>query len=492
MSRARPLTAFDAQFLAAEAGNMTSNYCGLGIFGPDADGNVLTPGRVKALFADRIERIPALRWRLQSTPLNIDHPSFVDGPVDLDQHVLTRTLPAPGGPEELGAVAAELLATRLDRRRPLWQFVVIDGLASGRVAVAMIFHHAAADALAFATILGLLLDVEPDPAARADLPPRVPHLDPPDATDRARAIARRTVGHPVRAARAGAKSLPYLDQVPMMRALPGARTVARAARRAQRLAGSPKDHGEYLQAPTVRYNGPLSPGRSVAYGRVELDVVKALKAATGISFNDVVVGAVAGGLRRRLGATDGVPATPLLAFVPSSVRTAGEDGAISNAISSYVVPVPTHLATAEARLRAAAEGMNTAKARHADAPVTLLEDANELIFPLVFAPLAGGMLRLMGTGLLATPLNLVLSNVPGPPVTLHLDGAPMEEVAPLSLVFDGVTLNITVVSYAGHLEIGIVGDRETVDDAWELVEDIRAEFAELYAMLPGSAAATAS
>jgi WS/DGAT/MGAT family acyltransferase len=351
----------------------------------------------------------------------------------------------------------------------------------------MIFHHAAADALAFATILGLLLDVTPDSASRTDLPPHVPRVAPPVASRRALTMARRTATHPVRAARSGAKMLPYLDQVPMLRALPGARTAMGAARRAQGLRGPAKDHGEYLHAPRMRFNGPLSPGRSVAYGRVDLSVVRELKGASGVSFNDVVVAAVAGGLRRRLQATDGVPAEPLLAFVPSSVRTPGEDGRISNAISSYVVPVPTHLAEPSGRLRAAAAGMDLAKSRHADAPTTLLEDANELIFPMVFAPLAGGIMRLMGSGYVAPPLNLVLSNVPGPPVRLYLDGAPMEEVAPLSLVFDGATLNITVVSYAGQMEIGVVGDRELVDDAWELVADIEAEFADLHASIPDAA-----
>ncbi|MCW3039234.1 MAG: wax ester/triacylglycerol synthase family O-acyltransferase [Solirubrobacterales bacterium] len=482
--RARPLTAFDAQFLAAEAGNMTSNYCGLGVYGPDASGAALTRERVRDLVAARIDRIPALRWHLQSTPLGVDHPSFVDGPVDLDDHVLAATLPAPGGPIQLAELTAQMMATKLDRRRPLWRFVVVDGLADGRVAVAMVFHHAAADALAFATILSLLLDVQPDPADRTDLPAMVPPLPGPDARTRALQIARRTATHPLRATRAGAAALPYLDQVPMMRALPGAQTIARAARRVQGVTGPAKDHGEYLQAPKVRFNGPLSPGRSIAYGHVDLAVVKALKEAAGITFNDVVVAAVGGGLRRRLAATDGVPETPLLAFVPSSVRTTDDRGRIGNAISSYVVPVPTHLEDPTARVAAAARGMTAAKTRQADAPTTLLEDANELISPIVFAPLAGGMLRLMGTGLFAPPLNLVLSNVPGPPVTLHLDGAPMEEVAPLSLVFDGVALNITVVSYAGRLEIGVVGDRELVPDAWDLVADIQAEFAALLDLLP--------
>ena len=104
LQRARPLTAFDAQFLAAEAGNMTSNYCGLGVYGPDASGAVLTRERVRALVATRIDRIPALRWHLQCAPFGVDHPSFVDGAVDLDDHVVAATLPSPGGPVELAAL----------------------------------------------------------------------------------------------------------------------------------------------------------------------------------------------------------------------------------------------------------------------------------------------------------------------------------------------------------------------------------------------------
>jgi WS/DGAT/MGAT family acyltransferase len=241
----------------------------------------------------------------------------------------------------------------------------------------------------------------------------------------------------------------------------------------------------------MRFNAPLSPRRSIAFGGVDVEVVRALKNAHDVSFNDVVVAAVAGGLRRRLSAGGENPAEPLLAFVPTNVRTTDHDGGIENAISSFVVPIPTDREHAADRIRDARDAMIEAKARHAAVPATLLEDANAMVFPVVFGPMAAGMLRLMGTSLVAPPLNLTLSNVPGPPMRLYLDGAPLQTVAPLSLVFDGVALNVTVVSYAGRLEIGVVGDAEAVPDAWGIVGDIEAEFAELSAALQPSSPSSA-
>jgi WS/DGAT/MGAT family acyltransferase len=328
----------------------------------------------------------------------------------------------------------------------------------------------------------LLLDTDPD--SRDDLPDVVEPVEPPRTRDVAWDALEGAPRQPLRAVKAAVNAIPHLDQVPMMRTIPGARTVARAARRAQRAAGSGGVEPEHLEAPRTRFNGPLSPNRSIAFGSVPVELVKALKNAHEATFNDVVVAAVAGGLRRRLAAGDELPDDPLLAFVPANVRTGdGGDGRIENAISSFVVAIPTDEPGAHERVVRARDGMTAAKQRHASTPVTLLEDANAMVFPVAFGALASGMLKLMGTKLVSPPLNLTLSNVPGPPTQLHLDGAPLEQVAPLSLIFDGVTLNVTVVSYAGRLELGIVADRDALPDAWELVSDIEAEFADMHAAL---------
>lgn len=475
------LTAFDAQFLAIESPPMTCHYCGLGIFEPHPERGPLTVEQVRAHIAARIDRIEPLRWHLRTAPLRIEHPSWVDGPVDIAAHVTRTTLPEPGGERELAEAAAQIMATPLDRSRPLWRLDVIDGLADGRVAVGITFHHAAADALAAAAVMGLLMDVEPDGRVLPDPERPAPVAGPANALAQ-RAV--RTARQPLDMARAAGSALPHLDQVPMMRTLPGARTISGAARAAKRAAGyDVADPGNFPAAPRVRWNGPLSDGRSVAWGTVPVATVRALKDRHGVTFNDVVVAAVGGGLRRRLIAGDELPDDPLLAFVPVNIRADGEDLTSGNLISSYVVPVPTDVPDATARIRAAHVAMAEAKARGRATPQTLMRDANALIPPAVFGIMAGGMLALMASGRIAPPLNLTVSNVPGPPRRLHLAGAPMASIAPLSLVFGGVTLNVTVVSYAGELQIGVVGDRELVPDAWELAGDIVAEFDALAAAI---------
>jgi WS/DGAT/MGAT family acyltransferase len=312
----------------------------------------------------------------------------------------------------------------------------------------------------------------------------VPVRTPGNGLGHAARAALRSLTHPLVALRSGASAVPHLDQVPMMRTLPGAAPAARAARAALRVAG--RGGGaptELPEAPRLRFNGPLSPRRSVAFGHVELDTVRELKAAHGVSFNDVVLAGVAGGMRRRLLDTGELPEGPLLAFVPANVRTADHHRTQGNAISSFVVPIPTDLPDAADRVRTASRSMLAAKERHMLTPPTLMDDANAMIPPVAFGALAGGMLRLLGSGLVAPPLNLLISNVPGPPVRVYLDGAPMEAFSPMSVVFGGAALNVTVISYAGRLEIGVVGDAELVPDAPELVAAIEAEFAAMAAEL---------
>jgi len=469
------LTPFDAQFLAAEAGTMYSHYCGMTVFGPRADGCSLTRDDVEALVASRLDRIPPLRWRLRSVPLGLDHPRFVDGPVDLGEHIVGHHLAPPGDLQQLARLGARIMSRRLDRSRPLWAFHVVEGLADGRTAVGLTFHHAAADALGAAAIASLLLDPTDDPDAR-ELPGPVPVRRAPGT---GRTLARsltRAVTHPVGALRSAAQALPHLDQVPMMRTLPGAAPASRLARATLRTVGRDQSPAPELPAaPRLRFNGPLSPSRSVAFATVEKALVLDVKRRHGVSYNDVVMAAIAGGLRRHLGATGELPDRPLLAFVPANVRAEGQR-LQGNAISSFVVPIPTDRPDAVDRLQEASLAMRRAKARHQLTPPTLMDDANNLIPPMAFGVLAGGMLRLLGSGWIAPPLNLLISNVPGPPRRVHLAGAPMEAFYPMSLVFGGAALNVTVMTYADRVDLGLVGDAVLVPDAAEILAAIEDEF----------------
>ncbi len=483
VAASRKLSSFDAQFLAAETGNILSNFCGIFVFDPPQDGDEISREGVIGLIESRIGSIPPLRWRLQTVPFNLDHPSFITAPVNVADHVIAHTLPEPGGPTELCDVGAAILAERMDRSRPLWEIHVIDGVADGGVGIAFKFHHAVADALGASTIAGLLLD--PSPTGGRPLPPAVPDGV---AEKRSRLFfrgLRATLSHPARAARAAATALPQIDQVPMMRTLPGVQRVAATVRRAAKFAGRPSpEAAPFSPAPRTRLNGPLSRGRSAGLGTVEVAMVRKLKSAYGVSFNDIVMAAVAGGMRTVFAEKDELPDQPLVAFVPANVRTVGEDGGFGNAISSYVVPIPSNLAEPGERVAAAAAAMLAAKKRHALTPPTLMIDANDLIPPLAFRALAGGLLQMMGTGRFEPPVNLLVSNVPGPQVPVYMLGGKLRSILPLSLIFPGALLNVTVISYIDRLDIGLTGDAEAVPDVAELAAAIVAEFDALTAAAP--------
>jgi diacylglycerol O-acyltransferase / wax synthase len=464
------LSALDAQFLAAESGNSGSQYCGLAIYQTDDD-KPITAATMRERLAERIGRCPPLSWKLITVPFSLDRPVFVESDVNLDDHVCETTLAAPADETTLAAEVAKILSLRLDRAKPLWRLQVIHGLP-GRTAVVMTLHHAAVDGIAASEIFGTLLDGPGDGAS-------APGDNQSDVVPNRIALAARGIASaPLRRARtlrSAPGALGHLDQVPVLRSLPGVHTLSQIVRRDR--------DAKRLDAPRTRFNAKLSPARSVAFGTVPLSDVKAIKNGLGITVNDVVIALCAGALRRRLTWTGDLPADPLVAYIPVSTRLPDAKDRYGNAISSIIAPIPTHLSSARERLEFAHETFKRAKQRASEAPPTLLSDVNEPIPLPIFGVAARGLMELVSSRFVRPPVNLIISNVPGSPVKLTCWGAPLLAHYPLSLVFDGFTLNITVVSYDQGLDIGIVGDAQTLSDAWDLMDDIRLELAEMSALV---------
>ena len=464
------LSALDAQFLAAESGNSGSQYCSVAIY-QTGKTRPITAATMRKRIAEQIRHCPPLRWKLVTVPFGLDRPMFVESEVDLSDHVCETTLPAPADERTLATEVANILASRLDRDKPLWKLQVIHGLP-GRTAVIMTLHHAAVDGIAASEIFATILDGPPDTSP-------TPSNDDVDAVPSQTALAARGIAsipaRRIRALRSAPGALAHLDQVPILRSLPGAHTLSQLVRgdlRAKR-----------LDAPRTRFNAKLSPARSVAFGTVPLSDVKAIKNALGITVNDVVIALCAGALRRRLTATDELPATPLVAYIPVSTRLPDAKSRYGNAITSIIAPIPTHLASDRERLEFAHDTFKRAKERSREAPPTLLSDVNEPIPLPMFGVAARGLMELVSSRFVRPPVNLIISNVPGSPVKLTCQGAPLLANYPMSLVFHGFTLNITVVSYDQGLDIGIVGDGETLPDAWDLMDDFRLELADLVTLV---------
>jgi WS/DGAT/MGAT family acyltransferase len=217
------------------------------------------------------------------------------------------------------------------------------------------------------------------------------------------------------------------------------------------------------RAPTTPFNRPITPHRRIAFRSVSLEDVKYVKRAFGVSVNDVVMAMCAGALRRWLIDHDALPAAPLNAMIPVSVRDESSKGALGNKVSAMLATVPTHLADPAQRLAVTHEATKVAKSQQAVIPQGLVDDISDFAPP---ALVARATRVVFATGVLhrVPPFNLVISNVPGPNVPVYLAGARLLAQYPVSVVTDGQGLNITLVGYLGQLHFGLVACRELVPD----------------------------
>src|SRR5215210_3789893 len=488
----RQLTSLDAQFLGVETARTYGHVGGLAVYDPStAPGGTMEVGDVCRLVSERLHLLPPFRWRLVGVPFGIDLPYWVEDPdFDLDFHIRESAVPPPGDDRRLAETVARIFARPLDRSRPLWELYLIQGLSGGRVALLTKLHHSMVDGVSGNEILGVLLDPSPE---GKEIPPKRDD----DAGERVpgelEMLGRGLLGlprQPVRALRSLPTALPNLTELPGANAFPGVPRLSGALSRMRRLAGGGADEGilevTTARAPRTSFNGPVSSHRRFAFGSVSLDTVKRLKNELGITVNDVVVALCATAVRDWLLDRDELPREPLVAMVPVSVRTEQEAGTFGNRISTMIVPIPTNVKDPRKRLMRAHEYLRSAKERHRALPADLLTDAANFIPPAVMARAARATMDILGRT--RPPINLVISNVPGPRDPLYCAGAQLQAHYPVSVVIDGVGLNITVMSYRDHIDFGIVGDREQVDDTWSLVEDAQRALQELDELVCGGAA----
>jgi diacylglycerol O-acyltransferase / wax synthase len=470
----RQLTSLDAQFLAVESARVYGHVAFMGIYDPaTAPGGRMDMETVATLLRERLHLLPPMRWRLVEVPLGLDLPYWTEDPdFDLDFHVRESALPPPGDDRQLAETVSRLFGRPLDRRRPLWELYVIHGLTEGRVALLTKIHHSVVDGISGNEIMATLLD--PEPTGREIAPPASQPPAPPIPSDRNMLVRglRGIPRQPVRALRSMPNTVAGFTDLPGANALPGVPTLSRVYSRARSLLGS-EEHAGILEVTTARppktpFNGPISAHRHFAFGSLSLDAVRAVRREFGTTVNDVVVSICAGAVREWLLERDALPEEPLVAMIPMSVRKRDERGTWGNRISMMIVPIPTDEPDARRRLQRTHELLRSAKDRHSALPASLLTDATAFIPPAVAALAARNTVDILSRT--RPPLNLVISNVPGPRSSLYCAGAELLANYPVSVIVDGVGLNITVVSYKNRVDFGIVGDREQIDDAWAFLD----------------------
>ena len=363
----------------------------------------------------------------------------------------------------------------MDRTRPLWEVYVIEGLESGRWALLTKYHHATIDGASGVMMLMMIHDLTPDAPPLAESPPWQGEPVPGDLQ-----LLRLALGNlarnPAKAVRA---QLRIARDLAESAGITSVSTAARQAGAAVKTIATTFGPGNgdrqrvsmpVTGAPPTPWNKSITAHRRFAMRSTYLSNIKRLKDATGGTVNDVVMAIVAGALREYLLMHDALPDRPLRAMVPVSIRTGDEDDAWTNRVSGLVADLPTDTPDPVERVERCRQAMDVAKRRFELVPADALADITQFASPVV----ATSAIRLASQLRLAdrvqSPVNVVVSNVPGPRQPLYFSGAQLEQYIPVSTIAEGMGLNITVHSYLDELTFGLVSCRELVPDLWKMVD----------------------
>ncbi|MGZ8254597.1 MAG: WS/DGAT/MGAT family O-acyltransferase [Burkholderiaceae bacterium] len=417
---------------------------------------------VKRHVGKRLPLSPVFTRQLATMPLNFANPVWVRADkVDLDRHVLRVRLPRPGTQRQLEAAVARLHAKCLPRDRPLWAFHVIEGLQSGELGFYTKIHHATLDGAAGVALAHALLDITPK-ARKVKVVPQRPGEHP---------SLGDLIGTAVRTT--GKQGVQIVRQLPQL-----ARALAKL------VAGGGAGFGRNLAfGPRTSFNGQIDAGRSFATASLPLDRVQKIAAAHGATINEVVLTVIGGALRGYLEAHGGVPRKSLIAAVPVSLREAGNDEATTLATMT-LASLATDIADPAARLVQVRAASAAAKAVMKQLKGAVPTDVPSLGLPWLLSAAAGLYGRFGVASRLPPIANLVVSNVPGPPMPFYLAGARLKTYWPVSIVEHGVGLNITLQSYAGSLDFGLIAARSGLPNLHRLAGGLLDAFAELEAASP--------
>jgi WS/DGAT/MGAT family acyltransferase len=466
------LSGIDAAFLHLESPEMPMHVGSLHVLELPAGYQGDFFEDVKACLAQRLHLADVFTRKLALMPFDLSNPVWVeDEDIDLEHHIRHITLPKPGSNTQLQQYVARLHSTLLDRSRPLWEFFVIDGLRSGEVALYIKVHHARLDGQAGVALGRAIFDTTPEGR----------HIKPP------RPRARRNQYQLGVAELLGAALSNTAQQVlKLVKTLPA---MGRAA--ATMLLPEKDEDGRRrwslprnlnFLAPRTAFNVAITNQRRFAARTVPLAEVKEIAKRSGVSLNDVVMATVAGGLREYFIGHRELPERPLSAAVPVSLRAAGDESA-NNQVSMVTMTLATNVADPMQRLKAIAAGSTDTKAKLGRVKTAIPTD-----FPMLAAPwLMSGLASLFGRSRLANVLppvaNLVISNVPGIQQQLYFAGARIISYYPVSIPAHGMALNVTVQSYNGRLDYGLIGCRRAVPDIMDLADALLAEHRKLLALV---------
>ncbi len=421
------------------------------------DGRLDVDG-IRSFLDSQLSAIPRYRQRLARIPVE-RHPVWVDDPsFNIQYHVRHVSLPRPGGERQLKRLVGLLMSQKLDHGKPLWEMWVIEGLEGDRVAILARSHHCMVDGIAGVGVLRVLLRPQPDPSFR-----RRPRWRARPAPGRAQLVTEafaRRVREPLQLASAARHALEH---------------PSRSLRIAwDKALGLRESFGALSSAsPTFLNPAHIGPHRRIDWMRFDLEAVKDVKRRLGGTVNDVVLATVAGAMRRHLRAHRvAVKDLDFRVMCPVSVRPAEGGSPLGNRVVMLVAGLPIDERDPRRRLQRVIEATRALKTSHIPQGSELIEE----IADWTTTSLVTETIRL-ATRMRA--FNMIVTNVPGPPVPLYLLGAPVLDAFPLVPLYENQALGMALLSYADGLFFGLTSDWDRVPDLHDVAVALAEAFEEL-------------
>jgi diacylglycerol O-acyltransferase / wax synthase len=435
----RQLSGVDALHVLEETDRQHMHTVKIAILGPRSDGEPVDVETVRRWAADRLPRIPPMRWRLHRIPMGLGRPVFVDvGPVDIDAHLRIEQLPPPGTDEQLDDVVSRIASVQLDRSRPLWDLTVVGGLEGGRVALVFKLHHSIMDGQASVRFLEMAFAEEDPP-----YPPVPDRAEPtPTSGELVRFALRQQRRLYAQLPRVTRRSLAaFLDNVNRKKA--GAPPVVNP-----------------MSGPSTRFNRPPQRDRVYVDVTVPFADVRRLREATGATVNEVFVTVCGGAIRRYLADMGELPDRCLIAAHPISLRRDGERDAYGNRTSYWYVSLGTDKAEPLERLAAVKDSLDAARewAKGDQELFAVWQD-----YYMVFGVLTLKSLTLAEKLSRRPAFNAIVSNVRGP-AQLRLGDVPVVAVRSMGPITRVLGLNLTAWSYGDSFSIGVQSCRAFIPD----------------------------
>jgi WS/DGAT/MGAT family acyltransferase len=403
------------------------------------------------------------KQRLKMTPLGQYGPIgwIDDEQFDIDYHIRHSALPKPGTYRDMFQLVSRLHSTLLDRSRPLWEFHMIEGLQNRQFATYTKTHHCAIDGMGAMQMMNSMYSN--DPNHRSTISP----------------FSKEAYDTYKKSIRRGRKITPSSQEIKVVSEIikeqfDSTVNVSGALKRylGAWIGGSDKMSVPWKKVPHTNINTSISGSRRFVAQSWPLERIKAVGKALDGTLNDAVLAMCSGALRSHLLAHKDLPKEPLTAMTPVSLRAEGDIDS-ANAVSFMTANLATNIKDPAKRFRAIQTSMNQAKQHFAGMTKREIE-----IFTMVTqVPLL--LTNLLKLASRFPAYSTVISNVPGPKEAMYWNGAKLDGIYPASIPFEGMAMNITLVSNNGNLDFGITACRRSVPQVQRLIDYMEDSLVEL-------------